>query len=253
LSKTYYYTSYETDFVKSKNQDYKLSDNYKYIHNNIFYKVLSYIVYFIVIILSLIYSKLILHVSIKNKKILRHERGYFIYANHTQILGDVLNPFLFNYHHPYIICSSSNLGIPFIGKIIPIAGALPIPESLSKSKEFIDSIIYHNKKNHPIVIYPEAHLWPYATLIRPFPNTSFDFPVRCNSKVFTATTTYQKSKFFKKPKITIYIDGPFTTINTLTKKENKELLHDKVYNIMQERSKSNNYSYINYEQEKEKI
>lgn len=33
-----YYNTYEDDFVESKNQNYKLKDNYKWIKNNIFIK-----------------------------------------------------------------------------------------------------------------------------------------------------------------------------------------------------------------------
>lgn len=42
------------------------------------------------------------------------------------------------------------------------------------------------------------------------------------------TTTYQKRKFGKHPKITVYIDGPFFPDSTLTKKSNKKL-HDQVF------------------------
>ena len=42
MKKIYYYSTYEDDIIKSSNQDYKLKDNYKWIHTNIFYKILSY-------------------------------------------------------------------------------------------------------------------------------------------------------------------------------------------------------------------
>ena len=205
MKKIYYYSSLDDDLVKSKNQDYKLKSNYKWIHTNIFYKILSFFVYIFVILFSFIYCKLFLHIKIKNKKILKKEKGYFLYCNHTQMLGDVFNPFLICFSkHPYIICSSSNLGIPILGKILPIAGALPIPNNIHDMVKFKESINYHVNKSNPIIIYPEAHLWPYATFIREFPNTSFHFPYENKKKVFTSTTTYSKSKIFKKPNITIY-------------------------------------------------
>ena len=148
--------------------------------------------------------------------------------------------------HPYIICSPSNLGIPFLGKILPIAGAIPIPNNLHDMSKFKEAITYHISKKHSIIIYPEAHLWPYATFIRDFPITSFHYPVENQKKVFVATTTYIKSKIFKKPKIIIYIDGPFQNDNNLSKKENMKGLHDKVYKTMVNRSKLSNYKYIIY-------
>ena len=101
-------------------------------------------------------------------------------------------------------------------------------------------------KVNPIIIYPEGHLWPWATFIREFPNTSFHFPVENEKKVFVGTTTYTKQKRRKKPKTTIYIDGPFEKKETYSNKQNKEMLHNQVYETMKERSKLNNYDYVTY-------
>lgn len=247
MEKIYYYKSFQEDIIESKNQNYKLKENYKWIHTNIFYKIGAYLINILVIIFSYFYSKLFLRLKIKNKKLLKKEKGYFLYCNHTQILGDVFNPFLICFpKHPFIICSTSNLGIPVLGKILPIAGALPIPDNIHDMIKFKEAIKYHSNKEHPIVIYPESHLWPYATFIRDFPSTSFHFPYDNKKKVFVATTTYSKSKFFKKPNIVIYIDGPFSVDPNLDKKENITMLHDKVYETMKMRSKLNNYEYITY-------
>ena len=68
-------------------------------------------------------------ISVKNKKVLKGYKKYYMYSNHTLQYGDVFNPFIVNFpRRSYILCSPSNLGIPIIGKILPIAGALPIPE-----------------------------------------------------------------------------------------------------------------------------
>lgn len=247
MKKTIYYNSLNDDILKSKNQEYQLNSNYKWLKNDLFSKILSILLYLIIIIVTFIYSKLILHVKIKNKKILKKEKSYFIYSNHTQMLGDVLNPFLISFkNHPYIICSPSNLGIPILGRLLPLAGALPIPSNIHDLKKLNEAISYHIKKNHPIYIYPEAHLWPWATFIREFPKTSFHYPITNNSKVFVATTTYQKRKFLKKPKITIYLDGPFTSEENLSTRENIKLMHDKVYNTMLNRSELSTYNYVNY-------
>lgn len=246
MAKIFYYKTFEDDFINTSNEEYKLKENYKWINANIFYRILSFLLYLLVLVFSFIYTKLFLRVTIKNKKILKGEKGYFLYCNHTQMLGDVFNPFLISFpHHPYIICSQANLGIPILGKILPLGGALPIPNNIKDLLKFTDAISYYGKK-HPIVIYPEAHLWPYATFIRDFKASSFHYPINENKKVFTATTTYTKSKIFKKPKITIYIDGPFEKEENLTKKENINKIKDEVYKTMVKRSKLNNYEYITY-------
>ena len=50
----------------------------------------------------------------------------------------------------------------------------------------------------------------------------------------------------KKPKITIYIDGPFFP-DDIPLKEARKNLRDKVYNQMIERSKESNFEYIKYQ------
>ena len=246
MERVKYYESLSDDFLKTKNQSYQLKDNYKWLHTNIAYKIISKVVYFIILLISFVYSKVFLHVKIKNKKILKGSKGYYIYSNHTQPLGDVFNPFLINFpKHPYIIASPANLGIPILGKILPIAGAMPIPNGLKSLKKFMEAISYYSNDN-AIVIYPEGHLWPYATMIREFPTSSFHFPVDDLKNVFVATTTYQKSKILKKPRITIFIDGPLKTDTTLTRRENIKKLHDEVYETMQKRSKLSNFAYIIY-------
>jgi 1-acyl-sn-glycerol-3-phosphate acyltransferase len=247
MKKTIYYSSYEEDIIKNKNQDYVIKDNYKYIHNNIFYKLLSHFFHFIFIIVAFIYSKLYLRIKIVNKKILKKEKNYYLYSNHTLEFGDVFNPVLLTIpKHPYIICSPANLGIPVIGKILPLAGALPIPNGITKLKELKDAISHYINKNKCIVIYPEAHLWPYSTFIRPFNKSAFHFPVDYSAPVFVATTTYQKRKYLKRPKITIFVDGPFNIKDNLTRKENINYLHDIVHETMTNRAKSSNYEYIKY-------
>lgn len=244
--KTYRYHSFSDDFAETKNQDYKLPKDYKWLHNNPFYRLAAILFYPFVIIFALIYSKLILRIKIKNKSILKGHKSYFIYSNHTLELGDVLNPFLINYHRPKILCSPANLGIPVIGKLLPLAGALPIPNGVHALIKF-NSAVKHHAKTHPIVIYPEAHLWPYYTKIRPFPKSAFSYPTETNSPVFTATTVYKKPKKpLWKPIIEIYLDGPFLPDSEKSKKQNAAYLHDQVSENMQSRAKNSNYEYIKY-------
>ena len=99
--------------------------------------------------------------------------------------------------------------------------------------------------NHPIIIYPEAHVWDYYTGIRPFPDTSFKYPVKLNMPVFSMTATYKKSKIFRKPLINVIVDGPFYCEGD-TVKEKAMDLHGKVYNSMLNAACESNYSYIEY-------
>lgn len=249
MNKVNYYKSYDEDFVKSANQNYALNSNFKWYHKNPFYHFGSFLCHIIFIIIANIYSRLFLHVHIHNRELLKKEKGYFLFANHTQMIGDILNPVLMTVPvHPYFVCSPANLGIPVLGKILPLAGALPIPDSLSKLKELKNAINLYINKGKCIVIYPEAHLWPYCTFIRPHSKSAFHFPYENHAKSFVATTTYRKG-IFEKPIIDIYIDGPYMADYTLDKKEAINKLHNEIYNIMSERSKLNTYEFITYKKE----
>lgn len=247
-----YFKTYNDDFVKSRNQEYKLPEDYVWIHNNICYSICSNILYFFAYILGFFYCKVFLHVKIKNRNILKKykKQGFFLYGNHTQPIGDVFVPALVAKNKRiYTIADQSNLGVTGIGPLLPMLGILPIANSTQKMKELCKAVKQRISERKCVVIYPEAHVWPYYTKIRPFASTSFKFPVDLNSLSFCMTTTYYKRKFGKKPGIIVYIDGPFITDNKLTKKENQEKICKEIYNCMVNRSRNSNYEYIKYKGE----
>ena len=94
-------------------------------------------------------------------------------------------------------------------------------------------------------MFPEAHIWPYYTKIRPFKSVSFQYPIKFNKPTFCVTNTYQKRKN-NKVQIVSYVDGPFFPDEGLTKKEAKENLRNKVYEQMVERSKNSNVEVVKY-------
>ena len=83
-------------------------------------------------------------------------------------------------------------------------------------------------------IYPEAHIWPYYTKIRPFKNVSFAYPVNLEKPVYCMTNTYQSyGKKKDKIKIINYIDGPFYANKELSTKEQKRKLENqKIFNFL---------------------
>ena len=168
-----------------------------------------------------------------------------MYGNHTQPIGDVFDPALICFpKRIYTVVGAANMDLPFIGRILPFLGALPIPDTLSGMKKFQNAIEYRVVSGHPVIIYPEAHVWSYYTGIRKFGPTSFKYPVNLDVPVFCMTATYKKRKFFKKPKINIYIDGPFAAEGS--KKERAEKLCADVYECMTRRSLESDCKYINY-------
>lgn len=248
-----YYSSLNDDFEASANQDYVLSDDYVWIREGIISKAISAFVYLIALVFSWIYCRLFLHMHIKNASVLRKaaKTGGFVYANHTQPVGDVFIPAHTCFpKRIYTIVSPANYGIPVIGKLLPYLGALPIPKSTNGIKKLYGAVSKRVEQKNFVVIYPEAHVWKYCNFIRPFSSISFKYPVKCRKPVFALTVTYVKRRFLKKPKMIVYVDGPFCSNDALSQKDQADFLRNAVYEAMQKRSALGNYEYISYKPKK---
>lgn len=247
---TYFYSN-EHDEVKIFNiKKTTIDENYKYSTKNPFYNFLSLLTYwFFAKPIAWFYFVIIKRVKFKNKHVMKNYKksSYFIYSNHTQQYCDCFCPALICLNKkPHIIVNADNISISFWGKLLKMWGALPLPDNLSATKNFYSAIENTLSKNNPIVIYPEAHLWPYYTKIREFNNVSFRYPIKYNKPVFTFTTVYKRKKLGKKPKILIYVDGPFFADQNLSDKEKQQNLRDKVYLQLKNRASLSNYEFVKY-------
>ena len=119
--KKVYYESFSDELVKNSNQDYKLKDNFKWIHTNIFYRFISYIVYLFFVLVGFVYLKVYYRIKFVNKKIIKKYKKYYIYSNHVLEIGDPFIPLVSNFpRRSFTLVNPANLGVPVIGKLIPI-------------------------------------------------------------------------------------------------------------------------------------
>ena len=136
--------------------------------------------------------------------------------------------------------------MPLLGKVTPSLGALPLPDDKGAYKNFLAAIETHIERNHTVVVYPEAHIWPYYTKIRPFHDTSFAYPVKLNAPVYCFTNTYHKRKHGKEPKIITYVDGPFYPDPEIPLRARRKDLRDRVYETMCRRAECSDHEQIRY-------
>ncbi len=246
--KVQYYSSFSEDVVSSAEQSAAVPADYEWIRTGLKARIASALVYGTAVSLGWIWCKAVLCISYKNRQAINAARdGCFIYCNHTQPFGDVVMPaFLSLRKRVYTIVSPANLGIPVIGRILPALGALPIPESLAGMKSFLSAVGKRAAGKSCVVIYPEAHVWPYYTKIRPFEDTSFRFPVELDKPAFAMTVTYQKRRFGSRPKATVYLDGPFYPDKSLSPRQRRAELCSRVRSAMVQRSKLSTCEYIRY-------
>ncbi len=255
----FYYETEKDDPIRSEEQGkekiakrVELPEGYVYIRKNPFVKLYSWAVYRVFKLFTRFYAKNYLHMTVKNRKVLKKAKGkgYVVYANHTNPFHDALSPAIVLDRHIYTIAIPANLFIPGIGKFLPYLGILPLGSTPEQKQEFHKAIDTRLKQGNCLVVYPEAHVWPYATKIRKFPqgDRSFIYPVRNNLPIFTMTTTYHQSKIKgqKRPDMTVYLDGPFYPDADKTEAENMAKLAEEAYESMVKWSKKNSYEYFQY-------
>lgn len=249
-NKHIYYSTENEEVIDFNTKKLSINENYKYTNTHPIYKFFSWFTYrFIATPFAFITFKLFKNIKFHNRKLLKpyKKTGYFIYANHTNQYADGFCPGLICFpQKPHILVSPENLTIPIIGKFLKMWGAIPIPSNMKATKNFYSAIEKVLSCNNPILIYPEAHLWPYYTKIRNFTATSFRYPIKYNKPVFTFTTVYKKRKHKNKPKIEIYVDGPFHVNKNIPEKTAQQELRNVVFNTLTNRSKLSNYEYIKY-------
>lgn len=246
----YYQDELNDDFAGISRSKKTIDDNYRYINKNALWRSLEFIAYRIIMTpIAYFYSRLKFHVKIKNRKVIKQvkNKGFFLFGNHTQAPGDGYFPTLVTFPtKPYVVVNPDSVAIRGTEQFMLMIGALPLPSTLHGMSNFIASIEQRIKENRCIMIYPEAHIWPYYNKIRPFKSVSFKYPIKMNSPSFAFTTVYKKRKYGKKPRIEIYVDGPFYPDKELKPKQQQDKLRNDIYNAMVNRANQSDYEYIQY-------
>ena len=237
-NKVIYYTDeLNEEFSEAQIVPRVIDKNFRYIHGK-FWNFCSLMVQNVLSMpIKLCYQKLKFHLRYVGKEKLKEcrNRGYFIYGNHTQPFADTFIPSVANYpQRNFFIVNPENVSMPGMQVLVEMLGAIPIPCDLGGMKNFVRSVEDKIRRNYSVTIYPEAHIWPYYTGIRPFKAVSFQYPVKLDCPVFCLTNTVT------------YIDGPFFPDGSLKPKERQQKLRDQVYQCMVERSRESNYEVIAY-------
>ena len=225
---------------------------YVYHHKSLLWETLTFCIQNIFSIpIKFLYLKLkFKHQYIGKEKLKGYQgKGYFVYANHTQAFADtfITSMAMYPYKTNFLIVNPENVSIKGLGNFTQMLGAIPIPTNRNGMKNFLAEVRRRIGQGKGITIYPEAHIWPYYTKIRPFKNVSFRYPIELDVPSFCITNTYQAyGKNKDKVKMVSYVDGPFFAKETGGMQEKKEDLRNQIYEKMVERSKNSNFEYVKY-------
>ncbi len=244
----YFKDELNDDFAGVSKPDIDIPADFKFINKNIFWHILSFIVYRVIMKpFAYIYCKLKFNLKVVDNTTEKVNQGSFLYCNHTLLAGDAFIPNVVMFSKKvFVIVNPENIASKGTKNFILMNGAIPIPRSMKPFKNFLKAVEEHVLKGRIITVYPEAHIWPYYTKIRRFKSTSFKFPVKLNAPVFVSTTTFQKKKFGNKPRVTVYLEGPFYPDKDLSAKQAENQLCELTYKIMSENSKNSTYEHIIY-------
>lgn len=252
--KTVYYTDpLHDDFAGTNICKTQVDETFPYAHKSPVWRFFAWIAYYVVAIpLVWFYTVVLLRVKFVNRKGLKKAgKPCFLYGNHTGVV-DAFTPNLLSFpRRNKIVVSPDTVSIKGIKTFVQMLGAIPVPTKRSGMKPFLKAVETEIQTNN-VTVYPEAHIWPYYTGVRPFESTSFAYPVRCGAPVVAFFTAYTKPKgflsCFRKANVTVYVSDPIYPDEGLTGKQAQINLREKVYAFLLEKSAFSDYAVVEYVQ-----
>ena len=248
----YYRDPLNDDFAETNIATKKIEQDFPYIDNSMLYRTSAFLLYQVIVRpLTAAFIRYRYDQRFTGRKYLKRigRQGAFIYANHTMISGDAFIPNMVCYGKKnYILAGPDAFSIRGIRTIVRMLGGIPLPSGQESYRHFRDCLKTRMSEGCTVTIYPGAHIWPYYTGIRPFPASSFRYPVELEVPVFTLTNTFQKRRLSLRtlPRVTTFVDGPFYPDTTLPKHAAMQKLRDEAYRTMLERSRVSDYEYVRY-------
>jgi 1-acyl-sn-glycerol-3-phosphate acyltransferase len=193
---------------------------------------------------------------VRNRRALRGLRsGFYLYANHTNALIDAYMPLLVCFpRRARVVTADEAVSVPGLGDFVHQLGAIPLPNTVGGTRKFLAALDRWTARGEAVAIYPEAHIWPYASLIRPFPDGSFAYPVRDGLPAVPVTVVYRRRRLLPNlpPLATAVVGSPERPDPSLPPRLARRDLRDRVLARMRETAaRENRCEYIRYRPEQE--
>ena len=250
--RTIYYSDEQNDDFSGYNiKKTPLVTGYKYIRSGWLFKIFEFLFYYGVMIpVVFTLQKVFSHQKFANRKVLKQAKkeGCFIVSNHTQVQNDsYVGPLAVFPKKCFIICNPQVLSVSVLRLGMQAYGCIPLGGTYMERKDFLNCIETRLNEGKTVIVYPEAHVWPYYTKIRSFDYQPFLYIAKQKKPMFVLTNCYQKRRFLKRPKIVTYADGPFYPDRTLNLRKAAMQLRDIAYETLCARTKEySTCEYIKY-------
>ena len=248
-----YYSDLTEDFAGTNIKTQALDAKFPYIHDGLPFRAAAFFLYYAIAYpLVWIKIRLINGTKFVNRKALRKIKGgFYLYGNHTHWSDSFLPHVVAAPKRTYVVANPDAVSIKGIRTIVQMVGAIPVPDTVACLRKFVDALEIRGKQGACIAIYPEAHIWPYYTGIRPCPDSAFKYPAKFHLPVVAMVTTFRKRtgllRFLKTPARTVVLSNPIYAKEGMTIHESQVYFHDQVYEFMQTYAECpDNYEYIQY-------
>ena len=224
-NKVIYYSNLTDDFSGTNIATKEPDSKFPYVHKYFVFRGAAFLLYyFIALPLAWAYIRLVNGTKIVNRKALRRIKGgFFLYGNHTHWSDSFLPHVVAAPRRTYIVANPDAVSIKGIKNIVQMLGAIPVPAKIGCLRQFVDALEIRCRQGACVAIYPEAHIWPYFTGIRQFPDASFKYPAKFNMPVVAMVTTYRKRggalRFVKTPARTVVLSDPIYAKAGMTMQE----------------------------------
>ena len=181
-------------------------------------------------------------------------KGFFLYANHTHWLDAFAGPLVCFPTKSHVLVSPDTVSIKGIRTFVQMLGAIPVPTDRDAVPPFISAIGQRIGEGRAVMIFPEAHIWPYCTFIRNFKAGSFRYPVKEGVPAVAVCVCYRRRRVLggviKTPRREVYVSAPFRPDPSLSDPEAKQKLRDEIYEWLKTTAEAHSdYEYVKYVRE----
>jgi len=251
------------DFAGTNIRAIPVDAKFPFVHRSRVWNTAAWLLYYVIAVpIVAAVCKVHLGLRFQNRRALRKvgRTGYFLYGNHTRYLDAFLPSMAAWPRRGYVVASADAVSLPCLKNVTQMLGVIPIPTGFSGMREFLAAVSLRCRQRQCVALFPEAHIWPFYTGIRPFTDVSFRYPVKENVPAVAMVTTYRKRKglfrLAKAPAMTVTFSEPMWPDASLPPKKAQEELRDRVFAFMEEKAADpGNVAYIRYvpAEEKERV
>lgn len=191
------------------------------IFSNLLYYGIAFPILFIL-------TKIVYGLKIEGKENIKNlKSGAITISNHVLVLDCAMVGLACKWKKVCYTVQEESFKIPFVGKLIILLNAIPIPTKMEKKKDFVKEVNTRLQKGKIVHFYPEGSLVAYCKEIREFKNGAFDFAIKNQVPIVPMVFSYRNPQgirklFKRKPDITL------TVLEPVEGEEDREILKEKI-------------------------